>query len=272
MATEPNTTEDQGLTPEATTDPPIEGVEGQAAAPPVAPPAPAITPEQFEQLMAQNAHLMQSNNQLMQHLATQAAPVSPAVPPMTDDQFQELADAGKGASAMRAVIAESQETAFGKRLENLEKTGVYSLERIAAAVGKQGLEHWDRFQKEIDVVLGQVDATTRTQPEVYKFAYDTVRGRHVEDLVKEGVEAELRKQASASVGDPTQTAGPGRATGGGGEDGVPTVEELCGKDAAISADQKGGPDAYAQTLGYADWKTYIKDTEWQDEWMEEYKT
>ena len=259
MPDEEGTTEGQEL--QQTTEPPAEGAEQPAASTP----EPAVSPEQWQQMQAQVAHLAGQNQLLAQQLQQvgMQAPAQPQQPEkLTDAAIQKLVDDGKGVEAMRMLAAEQAREAVAP----LEQTGTNAIQHLTRQVATQTLPHYQQYQDEIDAYIGEVARNSpgaMLNPDIYKLAHNFVVGQHVDDIVEQRVQERLRAKA-APVGD----AAPAQGKAPGSPDGVPTPQELFkGNDEVVqSLEQKGGPDVWAQSIGYADWADYVKQTEVNEEW------
>lgn len=208
---------------------------------------------QFEQMNANLSTLIASNQR------TNDPPASvPAQPELTDEEVEEALLAGKGGPAVRrmlsSAIAQNNEKLIKEIIEPIRMQGFNALSSMARTT-LSAKPHYARYKKEIDAHLGSLPLEYRSQPEILEFAYNAVVGQHFDELQAETREEALRSNTTTKA-DTTGNA-PGRTAPG--EPSIPTVEEVCGPEAAAALAQKNqSPDQFAQRLGYENWAAYAK--------------
>jgi len=220
--------------------------------------------QQFEQLRSNQEILTQN---VLRSQIPQQQPRGPQR--VSDEQIQEMIDAGQTADAVRLLAREVANNELRPELDQLRNVGLASLERIAKRDGASGKKHYQRFAKEIEEYMSQLPQESRVMPEFYEMAYNIVVGKNMDKLTQEALEAAQRQRETASVPD-EYTGSRRRSRTPKGE--VPQPEDLFDDDVLASLAQKGGPDGWAQKMGYDNWNDYAKDTEWNEEWLAEYNT
>lgn len=243
----------------------------ESSAHPAPPPPPADPSPEVRELRAQLSGLQDSlavmrdgfNALAANRLAsnpTQEAPIAE----LSDDQIETALAEGKGATAVRHMInsavekarREIQRTAIDPLAQQVQVTGIGALSAHAFEIVRPQLEYYQRYQKEMDDALNTMAPELKMDPRNIRHLHDLVAGRHIKELLaeeREKVIRQLRENPSSLPG-----AAAGRQTAA--KRGVPSAEELLGKEAAAAAAAKGGEDAFAQKLGYADWEDYAKKT------------
>jgi hypothetical protein len=188
----------------------------------------------------------------------QQAPILPA--DVSDTEIEEAIAEGKGAPLVRKMVEARVARAVAEQVaplrQQVEGIGMPAIAGIAIESVRPQLKHYERFKKEIDANLSQVDPQYRMNPETIRAAYYMTIGKHQEELENERVEAEIRKARENPTGTPGTTAGRKQPTA----PTVPTAGELWGKETADAVAGKGGEDAFAQAWGYENWADYLKKT------------
>lgn len=192
-----------------------------------------------------------------------AAPSMPAIQEPTDDEIEDAMSSGKGAAMMRRLAAieaaKREQSLLQQHINPLRETGVSAIVNLTRTAVKEKLPYYGKYEKEINGYLEQLPTDALTNPQVYEVAYAKVVADHLDEIVQERVKAAVGAADDAVVNDPIASIiRPPRATQPEGER-VPTVEELCGADAAQALRSRNqSPDAFARQLGYADWAAYAK--------------
>ena len=105
---------------------------------------------------------------------------------------------------------------------------------------------------EVDVYLQQFTVAQRSDPTIVAFVTNSVKGSHVEDLIKEHEEAKLRQENDS------KTMVPGH--GGTGPTANINNNSITFTDNEQSALRDNGhdQDSFAKKLGYDNWAAYEK--------------
>jgi hypothetical protein len=172
-----------------------------------------------------------------------------------DEAIFEAAEDGdfKKMLALQKQQRERQNAIHQAELQQLRSEGLSEINKIGGRIVQEKLPDYAKYKDEIDDVLRQVAPEQRGNMEFVEHAYNMVRGRHVEDIVAEKVEEELRKRNLASTPDlGTET---GRTVKGGNK--LPTTEEQYGIEAVSALEQIGKDEAaLAKQLGYKSLEEY----------------
>jgi ABC-type transporter Mla subunit MlaD len=198
--------------------------------------------------------------------------VQPPAPPasvadITDEEIDRAVLSGQGAAQrIRALVDRAVNAAteriIKERVQPLEEFGVRALGDVTQRVVATSMKYYNRFKKEIDEQLNTLAPAARSNPLVIETIYNAVVGRHAEELANEAAEAAVRQAQE-------QTKAPAPGTGAGGQatertDEVPTLQDFLGpaaneaKEALQHKVQGADADAFARSLGYKDWASYMK--------------
>jgi hypothetical protein len=192
-----------------------------------------------------------------------SAPVSPAAPSasrITDEEFDEASAAGNG-KVIRAYLAQSAADLKREHIDPLQSTGLDAIAGLTRRTVLEPLPYYKKYQKEIDGFIAQMPAASRLQPEVLQIAHDAIVGRHITEIETEFRESATRaRTAEPAESTPAARRGARVPTG----DHLPSVEEYAGAEGVQALAELGrtGRDEneFARSLGYKDWKTYMKET------------
>lgn len=215
------------------------------------------------------------------------APTAPAGPTeISDTEIDTAVLSGQGAAQRirqlvdRAVNA-ATDRIIKERVQPLEEFGVRTLGDLTQRTVTSGMKHYGKYKKEIDEQLATLNPAARSNPLVIETIYNAVVGRHADELANEAAEAAVRQaqeQANATGQDPSargsakpvagRAATPGTGAGPGAArdaDEVPDLQaylgsgETAGRE-ALQHKGAGGQDqdAFARSMGYKDWSSYMK--------------
>lgn len=230
----------------------------------------AITPVlgQLQQGMAQLA-------ERQPQVIVQGQP-TPQAPQITDEEIDNALLTGQGGAArIRALVDRAVNVAAERivreHVQPLQDTGLSSLSALAHKVGLSGLQHYPRYRKEIDQRVNALDPSLRANPDALSLIYNAVVGEHANDLAREAAEEAVRKaQEPAPEVQHARSARPGTGAGAGGhreEPALQSAEDVGGADGMAALAHKGNgqgnvtQDAFAQSMGYANWQSYMKQYE-----------
>lgn len=153
------------------------------------------------------------------------------------------------------TIKESQQ-AMQLQLQQLQANGSTMIANVVSEQAKGKLPYYERFKPEIDKMLQKVSPELRANPEMHKWAHDTVVGQNIGVLTTEASEAAIRKALDG---------GPGYVPGNGTppkKDGQLTPEGVYGSDwndVKRLLQSKGiSFEEHAKRRGYADAQAYLK--------------
>lgn len=198
--------------------------------------------------------------------SAQAPAPQPQVPQFqepSDDEIEEAMSSGKGAAMMRRLAqieaAKREAQLLQQHINPLRETGVSALVNLTKTAAKGRLPLYGKYEKEIDGLLSELPVDSLTNPQVYDVAYAKVVSDHLDEIISERVKAAAGLAEEAAATDPIASVfRPARTTETTGEK-IPSVEELCGPDAAQALKSRNqSPDAFARQLGYTDWAAYAK--------------
>lgn len=186
----------------------------------------------------------------------------PAIEEPTDEEIEAAMQEGRGAAMMRRLAAiegeKRERELLARHINPLRETGVSALSKLTEDSVKARLPYYNKYQDEIRGYLGQLPADALTNPNVYEVAYAKVVADHLDEIVTERVRAVQGAADDAVVSDPIAALLRPVKTEEKGEK-VPSVEELCGADAAQALKSRNqSPDAFARQLGYESWAAYAK--------------
>lgn len=188
--------------------------------------------------------------------ASTAAPIR-----ITDDEFDEAVASGNGKVA-RAYLAQQKDDLKREHIDPLSTTGLDSLSGLTKEVVLKGMPRYAKYKGEIDALIAQMPPQARLNPEALRMAHDAVIGKHADEI-----EAEAREQATrARTAEPAETVPSSRrGTRIPVGDKTPSVEDVAGAEGAQALAELGrvgkSSDDFARSLGYKDWKSYMKETE-----------
>lgn len=195
-------------------------------------------------------------------------------PSITDEEIDNALLTGQGGAARIRQLVDRAVNVAAERIvrehvQPLQDTGLSSLSALAHKVGLSGLQHYPRYRKEIDQRVNALDPSLRANPDALSLIYNAVVGEHANDLAREAAEEAVRKaQEPAPEVQHARSARPGTGAGAGGHREEPTLqsaEDVGGADGMAALAHKGQgnvtQDAFAQSMGYANWQSYMKQYE-----------
>ncbi len=205
--------------------------------------------------------------------AGNAPPVVTPEPPPTVEQIEAALQAGESAAPLIAKLVshttnevraglEAKLAAMATRVDTYGLGAIAEHARHIAGLqtgedGKPKLKYYGRFKKEIDTVVAGMPTESQLTPDAIVGAHQYVVGQHMDDIIKEEVEARLR----AAGGDPNMALG---TSGGNGRSNtsthVPDAAEAFGNEYAAAVKAKGGEDAFAKKMNYDGWEDYLQKT------------
>lgn len=150
---------------------------------------------------------------------------------VTLDMIDAAHDEGDAKKASRLQAKYNDESlkeanlTLQSQIAQLQHSGLSMIANVVGTQARGGLKYYDRFKKEIEECLAQVDPSVRANPEAYKWAHDTIVGKHHEELAKEAEEAAIRKFMDGGP-DALPNGAPGKK---GGDE--LTIESVYGPDA-----------------------------------------
>lgn len=253
--------------------------------PPKVDPAPAPNFATKDDLAAINAALQNVTSQLAQFggrvdvlAGDRGRQPEPAPQPkpfqrtVTQDMIDAAHDEGDYKKASRLQSAFTAETiqeanlAIQNQITQLQHNGLSMIANVVGTQARGGLKYYDRFKKEIDECLAQVDPSVRANPEAYKWAHDTVVGKHHDELLKEAEEAAIRKFMDGGA-DFLPNGAPNRKP-----DDELTMESVYGADAeavkSFLKRQGRTIEQHAKMNGHKDVQAYLKKVKEQRERLE----
>ena len=255
---------------ESGTTEPTEGPEKPAvpdqpaAAPPPTPPQAAIASEDVKGLREAVSGLtdmvatLRQGYEMLARGGAQQAPILPA--DVDDAAIDEAIAEGKAAPLVRKMVEARVARAVQEHIvplrDQVQGTGMRAIADLAIEAVRPQLKYYDRYKKEIDTALAQVDPQFRMNPATIRAAHDIVVGQHISDLTNEEVEKAVRSARENPTGTPAPAAGRKQPVGVT----VPTAGELWGKETADAVAGKGGEDSFARSFGYENWAEYLKKT------------
>lgn len=246
--------------------------ELEKATPPPTPdpsPTPTFVPadefKQFQSTINTQFQQFQENfNAILANLnrpsAAAAAPVIEGIEDVPLPELEQALNDGKGAEKFVKAInvaVKRLEGAFGKRVQELESTGLTAISELSKDAARADMPYYPRFKKEIDAYVAALPAHLRTNKQIYVVAHNAIVGspENLGQILKEEREKILREAADPDAANlPTDINGRGK---GKGENEIPTVEQLLGKEAAdalVSINRS--PDQHAMRMGHKDWATF----------------
>jgi hypothetical protein len=210
--------------------------------------------------MSANINLLTQRPQ-SQPQAQAAAPQRVAIPEPTDEEVEAAFQEGKGPAMMRrlaAIEAEKREQAMlTQHINPLREQGLSALNRLTKQNLRTKLKYFDKYEGEIQGYLDQLPPDMLSNEGVYEVAHAKVVADHLDEIIEERVRASMANEDP--VGDPLSAIVRPNAGKQTNAEKVPSVEELCGSDAAQALKQRGqSPDHFARQLGYTDWAAYTK--------------
>lgn len=218
------------------------------------PPSPTyITAEQFMAFQTQQTQTLQSINESLAAMRSEAARRPDAAPAATEhavtaEEYASAVQTGD-AGTIERYFDQKQRRYHAAEVAPMQRDGAQILGDMQARLSASTLPHYTRFKKEIDAAYAQMPPQLRAMPEAITIAHDLVSGRHVGELVAEAREAALRTPA-------VQPNAPGAANGRAVRtDNVPSAEDWLGKDNARALGNVSEDD-FARRLGYKDWAAY----------------
>lgn len=234
------------------------GGGGGEQKPPEIPAPPTFVPsEDFKVFQTQISGTLQGITDALSQLSKTIVPAgrSDAAPVdrVKDEEIEEALRTGQGGGVFRRLVKEHVDELRTTDIDPLRNEGLAAIGDVVAGSMRKELPYYDRFQKEIDEYVSKMPPNLRIRPEAIRMAHNAVVGAHAAEIVNEAKESALRG-GGEQKGGAAPPAGSGRQTGGGG---VPTVEEVMGKDAADAlAFRSMDGDALARKMGYKDWPAY----------------
>lgn len=234
---------------------------------PAATPTPTFVPadefKQFQSTINTQFQQFQENfNVILASLnkAPVAAPVAEGIEDVPLPELEQALSEGKGAEKfVKAINAAVKrlEGSFGKRVQELESTGLTAISELSKDAAKGDMPYYPRFKKEIDAYVSALPAHLRTNKQIYVVAHNAIVGspENLAQILKEEREKILREAADPNAANlPTDINGRGKGKDG---DAIPTVEGLLGKEAADALTSIGrSPDQHAMRMGHKDWATF----------------
>ncbi len=258
---------DFNLPPDQTI-PPIDPAAVPGETPPAATPAPQYATldamkaqqEKQDQVMAtlqqQNTELMSTLNTVLGNQVPAQTPLS--APVLTGKDIDEMITNGEGGDKILShfdQMMDNKITAYNKAVvDPMRSQGTASISTIAKQNAKNTLPYYDMFASEIDDYLGKLDPSLRANPEIYKFAHDTIVGQNVGKVMKLEQEKKLRADQENDITH-QQTPGTNRPGGGNDEPGKvqPPEEFFDARGLQLLADQKITAEQHAQKMGFKDY-------------------
>lgn len=199
----------------------------------------------------------------------QPAPAQREHPGISDAELDQAVLSGHGAAERIRALVDRQinaglERVVREHVDPLRTFGTETLANLSHEVSLKQMPYYNKFKKEIDQGVAGLDPQLRANPAVLKMVHDAVVGSHANDLVSEAGEQAIRQaQEEATRGTVTPGTGSGREPKREQAE-VPTAEAIGGRDALDALSHKGptgqgqDQDAFARSLGYSDWKSYMK--------------
>lgn len=235
-----------------------EGGDPQAGQGQPSPPAPGFVPsDEYKTGMATLTGRLDEISNALANFARQPqaqAPVA-AAPVITTAQFIEAVKMDDAAT-VAAYNDQNARQLLQQGVNPQIGLGLEAVSNLTKEVITASLPFYKKYQKEIDADLGGLPPQARLNPNAYRLVHDSVVGRHATELQQEARDAALRTPPPAEAATPSRNGRTGAAS-----ETVPSADDLGGREAANAAESKGGQDALAKKLGYADWSDYMKKTE-----------
>ena len=177
---------------------------------------------------------------------------------VSDDELEQALNTGTGADKFRRMVRAEAQRLTKTQIDPLRDEGQRAIAGIIRQTATATLPHYKKYAKEIDDYVDRLPTGQKLNPEVYKIAHDIVVGAHVDDIVKESIEA-MKRQGSGDQRSqtPSQTS---RGTTGFVPSGTITKPPSTDQD-DILANKGQSPDQFAQGLGYKTWDEYMVKTE-----------
>ncbi len=235
-----------------------------------------VTPEEL------NAALDRATQQMVSTVQGLAAPrpaPAPQQPPIqqfneqqiadiTEDELNEAFTEGnlvKYDKLQKQRIAKERQD-YRRDIHQLKQEGMQAIAGLTQQMSAPKRAGLEKYQGEIDAILGTFPVETRANQQVLEFVYNSVRGNHFRELVD--AEAEVAKRAANTK--PTQGSGDAatdRTTAMAAKS-VSWNESLDKRMAgrnATPADQAlattgKDPDQFARQLGYKNMEDYLAKT------------
>ncbi len=245
---------------------PQDPVAGET--PPTDPPAPQYVTlqdmqsqqEKQDQVMAtlqqQNTELMSTLNTVLSNQAPAQAP-APA-PSLTGKDIDEMITNGEGGDKILSHFDQMMDkkiSAYNADVVAPMRTqGTASISTIAKQNAKNTLPYYSMFTSEIDDYVGKLDPSLQANPEIYKFAHDSIVGQNVEKVMKLEQEKKLRAEQEHDITH-QQTPGTNRQGGGDDEPGKvqPPKEFFDARGLQLLLDQDITADKHAKNMGFKDY-------------------
>lgn len=205
--------------------------------------------------------LLQKNNEA-------PLPAKTARKRITQEEIDAAFADGKHGAAVMAAVSNMEEVLSDKiteALSNFNKdvvapirnTGFSALEGVVDEVTKTKMPHLSRFKKEYDGYIAALPPELRLNAAVRLEAYNNIVGKNINAIVEEEVQKRLR-ESQEPADNISAGSGSGRSVNGGKGTGLPTPEDIFGKDGLETLRLQGYPSAedFVKKRGHKDWASY----------------
>lgn len=177
---------------------------------------------------------------------------------ISDEEILEAMEEGDNKKALRLQRQQRERDKLisQREIRQLRKESASGLSNVQKALTTKELAEYGKYQKEIDNILATFPTATRGTPEVIKFVYDSVRGRHIDEEIDERANQLIEQRKRQANLDPTdEPSGRRSMVRGQGED----DDNIVSANADQVLRQYGRSyDQVAQGLGYENWADYVK--------------
>lgn len=205
-----------------------------------------------------------------------AQPQAAPAPELSDEQIEQMLAEGRGAQAIRQMLrTESERTKASVRRESVdplaELVNVHGVDAIAShsrMLAEQAVDptlkpYIARYRQEIDAAINGMAPQLRLNVNNVRFAYNLILGNHMQEILEEERQKVIRQVREHPESLPG--AAVGRQQGKGSDPAVPTADELFGRNSpeAKMVRQAGGEDKWIAkhaTSKFASktWEEYVQ--------------
>ena len=155
---------------------------------------------------------------------------------------------------------------YRREIGQLKNEGMQAISQLTQQITAPKRSGLEKYQGEINAILDTFPIETRANQSVLEFVYDSIRGKHQEEIFAQRVDEQKRQAATK----PTQAVGDAatdRATGIANKTSAwhETLDQrMRGRNATPAADSLATtgkePDAFARQLGYKNMDDYLAKT------------
>jgi len=264
----------------STTEKPAPAPETPAAAP-TATETVTLSKEQYDNLIAQNAHLSGRMDALQAGAGRQViVERPPPEPTISEEQLAEMLESGEGRKILEAQKYIARQTQ--RPLEDAFVQFRGATMQTAEALGREVVEarglipHYSdpEIKRDVDAFLGNLPPEARANKDSLILAHNYVVGKpeHQKRIIAREVEAELRRRAGATEPGTPPAQSSERVPGGDGKPAM-TLTDLFGPETAAAVKLQGKtPDEFIRkfTRGRAKslaeyYDKYMKESEFEEE-------